>query len=101
MIANNYPNSGSATDQSRAFQNKAIEPQQPNLHGRADEVLKWVSELEAHFCSLDASIFGRGQIEKANYIPPTSLEGKLAEACTRIASLCGNASTIVRDIGNN
>lgn len=82
-------------------QNVNVEPQEPNLHNRASELLKFVSELENHFAAINESIFGTGeQSERGPRISPASLDGKLADACSRVASLCGNAATLIRTIGN-
>lgn len=75
-------------------------PQEPCLQAKADELLKFISELENHMGTIDGSLTGSGKDEvSAKSLPPSSLEGKIASACSRAASLCGYAATIVRQIG--
>ena len=75
---------------------RSIEPQEPCLHNRADENLKWISELEHRLGRIDAYLFGE-RPEDANKRPPAadSLEAKIADAGTRLACLVGSASTIL------
>jgi len=73
---------------------KAIVPSSPCLHQRADELLKFVSELEYKMGKIDDLLFGENP-ERAEIRPlAPSLDQKIADACSRVASLCGMAGTI-------
>lgn len=73
------------------------EPQEPCTLNRADELLKYVSDLDSEVSRTQAILFGSvpesGSADKKRSAP-SSLDGKIAEACTRAASLCGFLRTI-------
>lgn len=69
-------------------------PQEPCLHQSADELLKYVSELENKVGRIDDLLFGEGVGNAAIRPDATALQQKIAEACTRVACLCGLAGTI-------
>jgi len=70
-------------------------PQESCLHQSADELLKFVSELENKTGRIDDLLFGaRPEDPDEIHGVAESLQQKIAEACTRVASLCGLAGTI-------
>ena len=77
---------------------REIVPCQPNLHATADELLKWTSELENHLSRIRTTLIGptpEGDCKGAELM---SIEDKLSNACTRVASLCGLARTILNGV---
>ena len=77
---------------------REIAPSQPNLHATADELLKWTSELENHLSRIRTTLIGptpEGDYKGAELM---SIEDKLSNACTRVASLCGLARTILNGV---
>jgi hypothetical protein len=83
---------------SRAGQ--SIQPQTPCLLQQADEIIKFVSELEHNVGRIDGNLYGERPENNAAPKPglADSVEAKLSDACTRIASLCGYTATILGKI---
>jgi hypothetical protein len=75
------------------------QPQEPCLHAKADETLRFISELEYVQGRVEAYLYGE-RIEDGNKPVPTpvSLEGKMAEACTRAACLVSQSRTMLRNL---
>ncbi len=71
---------------------------QPTTLGRANELINYVATLEGHTATLRSTLFGEGEPGLEPDIP-TSLDGMLADACNRVASLCGQLATIKQKIG--
>lgn len=75
---------------------EANQPQPPSLHASADELLKFVSELEHRTGRIDAYLYGEKPEQAGNkQIQIDSLEWKIQDATTRTACLCGFAATIL------
>ena len=83
--------------------NRPDEPKainQPTVMARLNETLGYIATLERHCADLDSSIFGRASqnaLEKRD--PPSTLEGMMADACSRAASLCGWLGTLKNGLG--
>jgi hypothetical protein len=74
--------------------------QQRNLHATVDELLSWTSELENHLDRLRTTLIGSTPNEGVKGMPVEmmSVDDKVSNACTRIASLCGLARTILNGV---
>ncbi len=79
---------------------RETEPQEPCLHAKADETLGFISELEHVQGRIEAYLYGeRGNDNPApKPVTPCSLEGKMAEACTRAACLVSQSRTMLRNL---
>ena len=81
--------------------NRATEPiREKTTLGRAQELLNWIATLEQHKSVLFGDLFGMGEngdLLKRN--EPTNLDSMIADACTRVASLCGDLSTLRNRLG--
>lgn len=75
-------------------------PTQPTTLGRATELLNHVATAERHSYSLNSALFGIGasSLDPVR-AEPTTLDGMLADAATRVASLCGELATIKSRLG--
>lgn len=71
---------------------------QPTMLGRANELLNHVSDLERHVCAVQSDLFGMVPSDGSQPEPPT-LDGMLAGACERVASLCREMATIRDRVG--
>lgn len=99
-----YPSQLSGTSPARDLRppstlRNEIQPQEPCLHAKADETLKFISELEHVQGRIEAYLYG----ERANDPAPKpdtscSLEGKMADACTRAACLVSQSRTMLRNL---
>lgn len=74
-------------------------PKEPSMLGRATELLNHVATAELHSASLRSALFGEGECDGIHPQIPTSLDGLLKDACTRVASLCGELATIKSRLG--
>lgn len=74
--------------------NAVPEPMEPSILGRAHELLNHVDNLERENSLLRGSLFGVGSVDQPKGIEPSSLEGMLADACSRVACMVGDMATI-------
>lgn len=107
LMANNLPERldprcASGVSSSRSYRDSPLEPTEPCLHARADENLKWISELEHRLGRIDAHMFGERPEDANKRLPcADSLEAKLADAGTRSACLVSQASGILGKLTGN
>ena len=72
-----------------------IGPKNPSLHAMAAELLGYLHSLEHHMDATRDILFGSGEANNpAADKDPQSIEGMLAMACQRAASLSGDLGTI-------
>ena len=77
-------------------------PQEPCLQAKADELLKFISQLEHQTGRIDAYLYGEKiNSEAAGMESPSSLEQKLCEACSRVAMLCGFTGTMLTKLNGD
>ncbi len=69
-------------------------PVEPCTHQRADELLKYLSDLESESLRLHSILFGPVEQGKDAQKANPSLDAKVAEACTKAAMLCGFMRTV-------
>ena len=72
---------------------------EPTIMGRTNELLNYVATAERHLRDLDSGILGKDAAPEKKADTPTSLEGMLADATMRVASICGWLATIKNRIG--
>lgn len=107
LYANQNPNHQTSNTWGGSFPtttsiNIGMQPQEPCLQAKADELLKFVSELESHLAAIDGLLFAKGGSgELKGEIPPSSVASKVSGACHRVACLCGQAATIIRELNGN
>src|SRR6185437_12081746 len=89
------PFAGSISNQQIASQFPVSQPTQPTVHASADQLLKFVGELEIRLERTNDLIFAPKCDENSIASAcPVSLDDKIRDACSRVACLCGLASTI-------
>lgn len=71
---------------------------EPTLTGRITEILSYVDLAEMRVSNLRGQLWGEGE-NSPQQIPPSTMEGQLANICTRLACLCGSLATINSRVG--
>lgn len=72
---------------------------EPTIMGRTNELLNHIDTLERHCADMESGLTGRAQSSEVKRDTPSSLEGMLADATTRTASLCGWMATMKNRLG--
>lgn len=72
---------------------------EPTTLGRAQETLNHIATLEMHTSHLRSILFGEGESCNNPATEPSTIDGMLAVACSRVALLCGEVSTIKSRLG--
>lgn len=88
------PNNQQISSGVATYPGVSIPPQNPGLCAQSTELLRHLTELENNIATLRGKLFGEGETGAAQ-CEPSSIAGVLATACTRIASLVGETSTIL------
>lgn len=69
-------------------------PMEPSILGRAAELLTHIGNLEHEHALLRGNLFANGEANAPRQAEPSSLEGMLADACSRTACMVGDMATI-------
>ena len=72
--------------------------QKKTILSQLDEALKWATELDKHLAGIQEKLSFRAP-EAENEVAQRSVEEKVSDLSTRLASMCGFASTIEQRIG--
>jgi hypothetical protein len=80
---------GPANQQARNEQ-----PSEPCTHQKADELLKLILDLEGEQARLNSFLFEPDAAPPDSSKGASSLDGKIAVACSRVAMMCGYLRSI-------
>ena len=72
--------------------------QKKTILSQLDEALKWATELDKHLVGIQEKLSFRAP-ETENEVAQRSVEEKVSDLSTRLASMCGFAATIEQRIG--
>ena len=72
---------------------------QPSISKALDNTLEFLDQLETTTWSIRAAVNGEGYEPAKNDLCPRSIEARVANICTRVASLLGEALTLQEQIG--